>query len=83
MNVTAACGAVILRFHGFSMLSSSNLWYLRIVLKVLVCAFGGFVYVGWSLSPCVSPIALDITGAKEMCSISVSHSKVLRFLVVG
>jgi len=34
------------------------------------------LYVGWS--SCI----VDITGAKEMCSVSVSRSKVLRLLVV-
>ena len=33
-------------------------------------------YVGWSSS------IVDITGAKEMCSVSVSRSKVLRLLVL-
>jgi len=32
--------------------------------------------VGWSSS------VIGITGAKEMCSVSVSRGKVLRFLVV-
>ena len=45
----------------------------------LVCALGG---LGWSLLRCLSSSVVDTTGAKEMCSISVSHSKVLRFLVV-
>ena len=50
--------------------------------KVLVCAFGGILYIGWRLSRCLSSSVVDITGVKEMCSVSVSHSKVLRFLVV-
>ena len=40
-------------------------------------------YFGWRLSRCVSSSVVDITGAKEMYSVSVGHSKVLRFLVVG
>ena len=50
---------------------------------MLVYAFGAFLYVGWRLSRCLSSSVVDITGAKEMCSVSVNHSKVLRFLVVG
>jgi len=54
--------------------TSINLWVLRIGAgKVLVCAFGGQVYVGW-MSRFVSSSVVDITGAKEMCSISVSHN---------
>ena len=50
---------------------------------MLVNVLGGLLYVGWRLSRCVSSSVVDITGAKEMYSVSVSHSKVLRFLVVG
>jgi len=43
--------------------------------KVLVSGCEKCCYVG-----CCSSI-VDITGAKEMCSVSVSRSKVLRLLV--
>ena len=48
-----------------------------------VCVFGGLIYVGWRLSRCLSSSVVDVTEANEMCSVSVGHSKVLRFLVVG
>ena len=46
--------------------------------SVRLCVWRVF-YVGWMLSRCVSSSVVDITGAKEMCSVSVSHSKVFTF----
>ena len=75
-DVAVAFGALILCFHGVPFCSNSNLWYLRIgTTKELLyeCEMCG--YVGWSLS------IVDITEAKEMCSVLVSRSKVLRLVV--
>ena len=71
-----AFGAVKLRFHEICG-PSSNVWYLRVVYaKVLLNGFENCRYVVWSSS------IVGITGAKEMYSVSVSRSKVLRLLVV-
>ena len=72
--VVVAFRAVKLRFHEVSG-PSSNVWYLRVVYaKVLLNGCENCRYVVWSSS---------IVGiAKEMYSVSVSRSKVLRLLVV-
>ena len=60
----------------FRFFSSSNLCDLRIGTMEVSCGVKSVVMWGWS--SCKE----DVTGAKEMCSVSVSHSKVLRLLVV-
>jgi len=44
-------------------------------MKAVYCGCEKCRYVGWSSS------IVGITGAKEMCSVSVSRSKVLHLLV--
>ena len=60
----------------FPFCSSSNLWQLRVgTTKAVCCVCEKCRYVGWSSS------IVGITGAKEMCSVSVSRSKALHLLV--
>jgi hypothetical protein len=60
----------------FPLCNSSNLWYLRLgTTKALICGFGERLYV-------VKSAYGGLTGGKALLSVSVSHSKVLLFLVV-
>ena len=62
----------------FHFCSSSNLWQLRVGTTKAVCyVCEKCRYVGWSSS------IVGITGAKKMCSVSVSCSKFLHLLVAG
>jgi len=67
----------MLLFPEFPFCCISNLWFLRgATTKVALNGCERCRYVGWSSS------TVGITGTKEMYSVSVSGSKVLRLLVI-